>query len=192
MYAGSPRHVAFNPRHPLICHALYLRIAQQGGQENVLARPRTSLASRGWSHADLILIPDRSKQERSRGGLPSRFRFPIVCANRCASARHGFLGEGIPSCTSGTLMSWQRPPGPTRHEVHMLRDVSITIIVKRLLLLLHMQACKRNDVPRPRLSKKCSAHWQVCQHCMQMKERRSVIFLFFLRRSPSCAVGSLQ
>lgn len=39
-----------------------------------------------------------------------------------------------------------------------------------------------NDVlvPRPRWSKMSSAHRQMCQHCMQLKERRSVIFPFFL------------
>jgi hypothetical protein len=85
------------PRQTPICHIAAIRNL---GPRSCTGCPRTSLASRGWSHADLILSV---RARWSRGGPPSRFRFPIVCANRCASANHGFLGEGAPICTSGSL-----------------------------------------------------------------------------------------
>lgn len=101
---AAPRHVALHSRRPFVTTQRFAMMRPR----KMYSLLRTSLRQSGWSHADLILSGASSR--RSRGGLfPSRFRFPIVCANRCASARHGFLGEGAPILHLSELATSARP-----------------------------------------------------------------------------------
>jgi hypothetical protein len=117
MYMWTPRHDAFS-RRPFVTP--YHR---NRGQGTVFSVPAIQS---GWSHADLILNVQRSAIPLS---LPHRMCEPL----RLAATD---LGERASAdiCTNagkGVALSWQRPPGPSRHEspFHMndlrLRDVSV-------------------------------------------------------------------
>ena len=92
------------PRRPFVTTQRFATM----GPRKMYSLLRTSLRQSGVVPCGTD--PERCKSRRSRGGLfPSRFRFPIVCANRCASARHGFLGEGTPVLHLSELATSARP-----------------------------------------------------------------------------------